>query len=75
MKSDPVDYSPSAAAASAAQEAATDPPSISKREMLMMEKRTDCAAQPAGAGPVTSPDTDSAFLANTNYDVSYQGPH
>lgn len=26
-----------------------------------------CPAQPAGAGPVTSPDTDTAFLANNIY--------
>ena len=26
-----------------------------------------CPAQPAGAGPVTTPDTDTAFLANNIY--------
>ena len=33
----------------------------------VITKRGSCLAQPAGNGPVTSPDTDTAFLANPAY--------
>ena len=67
--SDPIDYSPSKAFASAAKSAATDPPSLDKRSVLMKRNDDACSSQPTGAGPATTPDTDQAFLGNSAYDV------
>lgn len=63
-------YNPSVAAASAAKAAATDPVAIddptpgTKRSV---EARSPCQPQPPGSGPVSSPDTDEAFLADSTY--------
>jgi hypothetical protein len=47
----------------------TDPASANKRRAKGRRDGT-CAKQPAGAGPTTTPDTASDFLANPVYDVS-----
>ncbi|KAF2163947.1 hypothetical protein M409DRAFT_57053 [Zasmidium cellare ATCC 36951] len=65
-------YSPSAAAQSAAAAVPTDPISSSTDDDSSDSKRSltarkACDPQKAGAAPVTSPDTASAFLANANY--------
>lgn len=67
-------YNDDAAASSAAALITADPlpqatvpavaTTLSKRAV---EKRDACASQPAGAGPVPSPDTASAFLAYASF--------
>ncbi|KAL9115554.1 MAG: hypothetical protein Q9187_007293 [Circinaria calcarea] len=63
--SEPVTYNPSVAAAAAAADATADPV-----EKSQLQRRDACAVQPDGYGPTTSPDTDTAFLANPIYSVS-----
>ena len=65
--SQPVVYNPVAAAASAAAAAATDPATPTTK---LKKRDGNCAAQPAGSAPSTTPDTDSDFLANPTYAVS-----
>ena len=67
--SQPVVYNPTAAAASAAAAAATDPATPTTKHK---KRDGNCAAQPAGSAPSTTPDTDSAFLANPTYTVSWK---
>jgi len=68
--SDPVDYSPAAAFASAAHDPVTTAPSKVKRGANDV-----CGTQPAGSGPTTTPDTDAAFLANPAYsDIATSAP-
>ncbi|KAL9021168.1 MAG: hypothetical protein Q9185_001569 [Variospora sp. 1 TL-2023] len=38
---------------------------LEKREAFMLKRDGDCAPQPAGSGPVPTPDTDAAFLADS----------
>ena len=64
--SQPIVYNPSAAAASAAAAAATDPATPTTKHK---KRDGNCAAQPAGSAPSTTPDTDSDFLANPAYAV------
>jgi hypothetical protein len=63
-----ISYTQTAALASISA-LATDTPATRKRTVQKFEKRTDdcCAPQPLGSGPVPSPDTASAFLADTDF--------
>ncbi|KAL8953330.1 MAG: hypothetical protein Q9222_000792 [Ikaeria aurantiellina] len=48
------------------QEGTTNEPVIAPRDRLH-KRDGNCAPQPAGSGPVSSPDTPDAFLANSVY--------
>ena len=65
--SQPVKYNPTAAASSAAVAAATDPATPTTKHK---KRDGNCAVQPAGSAPSTTPDTDDAFSSNPAYDVS-----
>lgn len=42
---------------------------LEKRDAFMLKRDGDCAPQPAGSGPVPTPDTDAAFLADSGLQV------
>ena len=74
--SDPIDYNPKAAAASASAAVISDlsSPSKTKKERGLVElqplaKRTACAKQPDGYGPKPSVDTVDAFLSFDTFSV------
>ena len=48
----------------------TNSPSRVKRGMMMEKRDGDCSPQPAGSGPVASPDTDTAFLSDSGLQVN-----
>ncbi|OBT98900.1 hypothetical protein VE01_02394 [Pseudogymnoascus verrucosus] len=62
-------YDLTAATESAGVPLIVDTP-VEKRKLV---GRTACSLQPAGAGPVPSPDTDSAFLAYASFASSASG--
>ncbi|KFY40340.1 hypothetical protein V495_05477 [Pseudogymnoascus sp. VKM F-4514 (FW-929)] len=64
-----VTYDLAAATESAGVPLVVDTP-VQKRKLV---GRTACSAQPAGAGPIPSPDTDSAFLAYASFASSASG--
>ncbi|KFZ14429.1 hypothetical protein V501_03247 [Pseudogymnoascus sp. VKM F-4519 (FW-2642)] len=64
-----VTYDLTAATESAVVPLIVDTP-VEKRKLV---GRTACSLQPAGAGPVPSPDTDSAFLAYASFASSASG--
>ena len=76
--SDPVDYNPAVAAASASAAVIADLSSgPSKRdvvELQTVEKRGDCAKQPDGYGPKPTTDTVEAFEAFQTFHVSLRVP-
>lgn len=65
----PIAQQTESAAAAIASDPATGSTSPSKRDLLEVRDGT-CGKQPQGAGPVISPDTVDAFMANTDLSVS-----
>jgi hypothetical protein len=63
-----ISYTQSAALASVSASVSSTP-ATRKRTVLNLEKRDDecCAPQPLGSGPIPSPDTASAFLADSDF--------
>ncbi len=55
--------------ATAPLEPITTPGSKIKRDAALVKRDGTCASQPAGAGPVPTPDTASAFLADPDLQV------
>lgn len=47
----------------------TSPASKAKRAVSLTKRDGNCSPQPAGAGPVPSPDTADAFLADSGLSV------
>lgn len=68
VASDKVNYDTGAAQASASAAVVADPATpATKREL---QRRDACASQPAGSGPTSTPDTDTNFQQDPQYDVS-----
>jgi hypothetical protein len=63
-----ISYTQTAALASISA-STSDTPGTQKRAVQYIEKRDDdcCAPQPLGSGPIPSPDTASAFLADSDF--------
>ncbi|KAL9012328.1 MAG: hypothetical protein Q9173_002899 [Seirophora scorigena] len=58
-----VDAAPEPVMVSAPLDVLTDTP-LRKRDSAMVKRDGDCTAQPTGSGPVSTPDTAAAFLAD-----------
>ena len=48
----------------------TDTPQRKRRSLEILKRDGDCSPQPTGSGPIPTPDTVSAFLADPDYQVT-----
>lgn len=67
VATDAVKYDTKAAQASASAAVVADPATPATRRSL--QRRDDCAKQPDGYGPTSTPDTADNFLQDPQYDV------
>lgn len=65
---DGVDAAPDPVLVSAPMDVASDP--VEKRDIGLVKRDGTCAPQPAGSGPVPTPDTPAAFTASAELQVS-----
>ena len=49
--------------------------SVSRRGLSLLKRDGDCAPQPSGSGPVSTPDTAEAFASDPQYPVSIAIPY
>lgn len=69
-----VDAAPDPVFVSAPFDVTSDTP-LKKRELTLVKRDGDCAPQPAGSGPLPTPDTAAAFKADSGLQVhSSPGP-
>lgn len=64
-----IDAAPDPVLVSAPLDVVSDTPS-KKRDVIPVKRDGNCAVQPAGSGPVSTPDTAEAFSANQDLQVS-----
>lgn len=67
-----VDAAPDPVLVSAPIDVTSDP--VEKRDVGLVERDGTCAPQPAGSGPVPTPDTAAAFTSSAELAVSIHSP-
>ena len=67
---DAVTHAPDPVYVSPAYDVVAEGPAVSKRQSRVQKRDGDCAKQPDGYGPVTTPDTVDAFSSSGDFPVS-----